>query len=258
MTWLDDWPTVLAFAAMTAMAAVLLIRLAAVFGWLPFARIAPRLGLGRQRPPRRYVRALFDGYADHYDQHLLVELRYAGANLVSEALNQALRTHPQPIARALDLGCGTGSLGVLLRGRVGHLSGLDLSAEMLDQARRRGVYDALFQGDLLAPLPDRDQGYDLLTAADVLVYVGGLGPLLGLLAGALRPDGLLIFTTEALDRPGFRLLPTGRFAHHPDHVAECAVASGLRLEAQRGATLRYQNEVPVPGHVHTLRRHVEA
>ena len=66
--------------------------------------------------------------------------------------------------------------------------------------------------------------------------------------------GYSIFTTEALPEPGFRLLATGRFAHHPDYVAATAQESGLVLDSQARETLRLQSDHAVSGYVHVLRK----
>ena len=227
-----------------------------IHGHLPLARLGGR----RARAPQDYVEALFDGYADHYDQHLLVELGYAVPNLISAEVGALLGDDPLPLPSALDLGCGTGLLGVLLRSRVEQLVGVDLSREMLQVARRRRVYDALHQGDLLAFL-QRDRGrYALITAADVLVYIGALETLFERVAEHLTEGGRLIFTTEALsadskdDDNGFALQPTGRFAHAPAYIARAAAQAGLRIERQRPCQLRQQRDQPVQGHLYQLAR----
>ena len=50
---------------------------------------------------------------------------------------------------ALDLGCGTGLCGPLVRPMVDRLTGVDLSARMIEKARSLGVYDRLEQGDIV-------------------------------------------------------------------------------------------------------------
>jgi predicted TPR repeat methyltransferase len=42
---------------------------------------------------------------------------------------------------AVDLGCGTGLMGPLLRSHVSVLEGVDLSTAMVEKARERGCYD---------------------------------------------------------------------------------------------------------------------
>jgi predicted TPR repeat methyltransferase len=218
-----------------------------VFGHVPLAR----LGWTRRRgAPREYVRALFDGYAEDYDQHLLRDLRYTAANDVSAAV---ARWCPAPIGHALDLGCGTGILGVLLRPRVEILEGVDLSSGMLAIARSRGIYDALREADLVAYLRATHARCDLITAADVMVYLGDLEAPLDAVRHALRTTGVFVFSTEASEEPGFRGLSSGRFAHHPDYVRERARASDLVVVEQVPTVLRYQKDKPVPGHIHVLR-----
>jgi len=64
-------------------------------------------------------------------------------------------------AKVIDVGCGTGLVGRYLA-EVGFtdVDGLDLSTEMLDQARAKGVYKELFQADLTARIAVPDAAYD--------------------------------------------------------------------------------------------------
>jgi predicted TPR repeat methyltransferase len=229
--------------------------------------LAARWGWRRGKAPAEYVAALFDGYATEYDEHLLVQLRYAAASLVSAELNAHLPAAAMPVGRALDLGCGTGLLGVLLRGRVRHLTGVDLSRAMLRAAGARGCYDELHQGSMEHFLrrcgPRRASGeagdFDLVTAADVLVYCGALDELFRSVARCLAPGGLFLCTTEDLPaglapHAGFRLLASGRFAHAPGYVEACASGAGLRCVARRACVLRLQADAPVDGHLYRLVR----
>ena len=51
--------------------------------------------------------------------------------------------------RCVDLGCGTGLMGPLLRPHTGCLCGVDLSQGMVQKARERGCYDELDVGELV-------------------------------------------------------------------------------------------------------------
>lgn len=79
--------------------------------------------------------------------------------------------------RAVDLGCGTGRTGSWLEShRVQRLDGVDLTPEMLERARRRGVFDQLIVADLC------DSGletgaYDLVTTSLVDEHLRDLRPL---------------------------------------------------------------------------------
>ena len=62
---------------------------------------------------------------------------------------------PAPPARVADIGCGTGSLSVLLAERGHTVLGVDVSPRMLERARtkaeRSGVHVELLLGDAVAP-----------------------------------------------------------------------------------------------------------
>ena len=126
--------------------------------------------------PQAYVARLFDDYAPRFDKHLIKNLGYRAPALIAEALSAV--APGRRFASALDLGCGTGLMGEALQGRIGHLTGVDLSAAMIAKARERGVYDRLVVGDAAAMLGREPPGaFDLIVAADALVYIGDLAPL---------------------------------------------------------------------------------
>jgi SAM-dependent methyltransferase len=70
--------------------------------------------------------------------------------------------------RVLDLACGTGRIGKWLRAQgVATIDGLDLTPAMLAQARARGVYDQLLEGDVRATgLADATYDLALMVLAD--------------------------------------------------------------------------------------------
>ncbi len=80
-------------------------------------------------------------------------------------------------ATMLDLGCGTGLSGAAFRPVVDWMEGVDLSPGMIEQARRKELYDKLDTGDLTESL-DRhmraDARFNLIVAADVFVYCADL------------------------------------------------------------------------------------
>src|SRR5207248_233908 len=129
---------------------------------------------------KRAVAARHDYAAAHAD--LARVLREAGKHdEAAKAAAEAKRiAGAKPIAGVadasldvLDLGCGTGLCGALLRRWARTLVGVDLSPGMLEKARERGCYDRLEQGDLVAvmrTMPARS--FDLIVATDVLIYIG--------------------------------------------------------------------------------------
>lgn len=199
-------------------------------------------------PPPQYVAALFDQYADGFDQHLQQVLHYRVPGLLMDAL--AGRLGPAALD-VIDLGCGTGLCGALLRPYARTLAGVDLSPQMLEQALRRGVYDELVCADIAAALQGRSS--DLLVAADVLVYLGDLQPLLRAARKALRAGGVFAFSVEALDGNGdYVLRSSGRYAHSENYLRALAQAHGFTVDSLAADTLRHDAGNQVAGYIAVL------
>ena len=95
--------------------------------------------------------------------------------------------------RILDVGCGAGPLFAALRDRGAIVTGIDESAGMLEQARRRLGDDADLQmAELGRPLPFADRTFDDVTASLVLHYLEDWGPALRELRRVLTSGGRLI------------------------------------------------------------------
>jgi predicted TPR repeat methyltransferase len=206
------------------------------------------------RAPASYVKELFDLYAARFDEDLGGRLGYRTPALLA-ALVQAAGIAPDGTRRVLDLGCGTGLSGVALKPFAKRLVGLDLAPRMLEEARKRNLYDTLEEADLLAWLPRQRAVFDLVAAADVLNYLGDLAPALAAIAGVLVPGGILAFSIEAGDPGTAYALGAGmRYRHDPAHVARLAAAAGFVELAREDAVLREERDEPVRGVLLVLRR----
>jgi SAM-dependent methyltransferase len=94
------------------------------------------------------------------------------------ALLDELRTvRWDAVARAADLGCGTGRTAAWLRAHgVAAIDGIDLTPEMLEVAGQRGMHDSLREGDV-ADTGLESGAYDLAIASLVDEHLATLGPL---------------------------------------------------------------------------------
>lgn len=210
-------------------------------------------------PDAAYVRALFDRYAERFDKELVEKLDYRGPQLAAAAAARALPGRRD--LRVLDLGCGTGLAGETLRPLASELQGVDLSSGMVAQARKRGVYDGLRVGGLVETLRETPAAWDLLAAADVLMYLGRLEPAFAAAAAALRPGGALVFTVEAMTddeiaQAGAQapfLRASRRYAHAPEYLRAALDAAGLTLLFMDSAVLRMDRRQPVSGWVAAAR-----
>lgn len=216
---------------------------------LALAGAAPMPG----KAPEAYVRQLFDDYAETFDRALVDKLDYRAPALLAEAMARALG--PVTELDVLDAGCGTGLAAPVLRPLAARLDGVDLSAGMVEKARQRGLYDGLAVGELVATLLSRPAAYDLVVAADVLVYLGELEPVMAAAAAALKPGGAFAFTVERTEQAAsYALGPKQRYAHAPAYVRAEAEAAGFRVELMEDAVTRREAGQDVPGLVAVARR----
>jgi predicted TPR repeat methyltransferase len=198
--------------------------------------------------PLGYLQALYDGYAPRFEQSLVGALGYRAPDL----LLHAMRAHAgeRRFATMLDLGCGTGLAGATFRPHCEWLVGVELSSAMLAKARTKGLYDRLVESDISAFLANEAaQGArnELIVAADVLIYVDALAPLVASAARVLAPSGLIAFDVETHDGEGSILRDTLRFAHGAAQVRAALAAAGLRLVSLEAAVSRNEKGAPVPG-----------
>ena len=196
-----------------------------------------------------YVEALFDQYAPRFEEALVGKLGYRVPDLLDDLIQAEMsRFGIGAFERALDLGCGTGLMGEKLRARVAHLEGVDISAAMIAETARKGIYDSLSKAELVATLNSRRADADLVTAADVLIYCGALPPILSALMPALRPGGLVAFSLEAHDGDEELFLrPSLRYAHGIEAARDALVVAGLETLRFETAVLRFDRGAPITG-----------
>jgi predicted TPR repeat methyltransferase len=204
--------------------------------------------VGRDAPasaPQRYVRSLFDDYADTFDEHLVGGLRYEAHRFLIDNLRGV---GPERFGAALDLGCGTGLCGPLVKPAVQRLDGVDLSPLMLDKARALGVYEQLVQGDLVEHLRGTPQSYDLVLAADVFIYVGDLEPVFAGVSRVMSRGGVFCFSAEqAGDEQTFQLTMQQRYAHSERYVRQLAERHGFETVKMLRHAIREDQRAPIAG-----------
>ena len=190
-----------------------------------------------------FVGGVFDGYAARFDTHLTRRLRYVGPSVLADLL----RSIPvQPVARAVDLGCGSGLSGRELRRFAGHLTGVDLSPGMLARARDRKIYDALHEAEIVAWLAQTPSRYGLAMAADVTSYLGDLAPFLGAVVAVLGSGGRLAMTIHEQSEGDFGIIGGETYSHSAGYVGRVARAAGLIIERLERGAMREEKKRPLP------------
>ena len=200
--------------------------------------------------PQAYVQTLFDQYAPRFESSLVDDLGYRGPALLFRAVLSVRSAARKPafFKRAIDLGCGTGLAASAFAKEVDHFIGVDLSPRMIERARTTGLYAELDVADMLQGLRARgDASADLILAADAMVYVADLAPVLAEVARVLTSGGLLAFTTETHDGEGVVIGQGLRYAHAAAYVRAAVESAGLKLSLLEDRSARNEDNAPVPG-----------
>lgn len=156
----------------------------------------------------QYVSELFDNYAPDYEKHGR-KLKHTTPRIIREELAQLYGIDKLEIAMSnvelstcldashteahdcdshnakkynisldvLDIGCGTGLVGYWLKDISKSITGVDLSAEMIKLARKKGVYSSLVTEPIQSYLEKADTSFDVIVASDVFQYIGDLSQL---------------------------------------------------------------------------------
>jgi predicted TPR repeat methyltransferase len=200
--------------------------------------------------PPSYVRAVFDQYAARFDRALVEGLAYKGPAQLRRAVERACSaTGAAPhFSAVLDLGCGTGLGGAAFRDIADHLAGVDLSPNMVAEARKRQIFDRLDVGDIVPYLAEHPpQQFDLVLAADVFAYFASLGTVLKAATRVLREKGFIAFTVETYEGEDVALGEKLRYAHGSAHVRLAAAEAGLTIISLDAVSTRNEAGSPVPG-----------
>ena len=210
------------------------------------------LGVIKNLPtiPPGEVAGLFDAHADQFDEQLVEKLKYD----VPGKIFSLFRGYDQrKDLDILDLGCGTGLMGIQVKPIVKSLVGIDLAQRMLDRAKDRNLYDALVCADIGEFLAGNERKYDLVIAADVFVYIGDLTSIFDLAHQRLNNGVRFIFSIESGDED-YRLQENGRYQQSDDYIRRLSAQFGFTIEEIKKTIIREELDAGVPGSLAILSR----
>jgi len=212
--------------------------------------VAPKIAEARamKAAPRSdagYVRHLFDQFSADYDTRMLGQLGYRAPQILRELADLVMAGRDG--IRILDLGCGTGLSGAAFADLASRLDGVDLSPAMIEKARARNIYDSLVVGDIERQLTQGGRNYDLILAADTLVYLGDLAPLFAGTAHRLKTGGFFLATVERKEGEGYELGPKRRWRHSEAYLRDLAARTGFDVAGLVACAPRHEANVPVEG-----------
>lgn len=200
--------------------------------------------------PPKYVVNLFDWYAQHFDNHLQGHLKYQTPELLCARIASLIARSDLDI---VDLGCGTGLCGPLLKPLARTMTGVDLSPKMLEMARKRGLYDDLVCSDLTDFLLPHTARFDLVVSTDVFIYVGALEAVFKATRKAVRPGSLFAFSFETSEQEDLVLRPTRRYAHSVDYIRRLAGAHNFEVVSLEPSVIREEGGKDMHGFLAVLR-----
>lgn len=222
------------------------------------------MGLGEtpKTAPKAYIAALFDQYADIFELILVDSLGYDVPNLLRTAIET--RFTGRKFAKLLDLGCGTGLIGEAFADLALVKTGVDISANMVEIAAEREIYQQLFTGDIELFLRETagEEQWDIIIAADVLPYIGDVRAFFSLAGQALETGGIFAFSTENLDfvKPhskaakkaagDYAVGPHQRFAHRSAYLGSMLAEAGFKTDFCQNITVRQEQNKPVAGQIY--------
>lgn len=133
-------------------------------------------------------------WAADYDRQMLDQRGYTAPSSIAKILSEQLS---DTRASVLDVGCGTGlTCRLLAESGFSQLDGIDLSQEMIEVARERGIYRNLLQGDVNQPLQLETASYDGVVSSGTFTH-GHVGPgPLDEIFRVLKPGGILACTVH--------------------------------------------------------------
>jgi len=203
--------------------------------------------------PHQFVTNLFDQYSSRFETDLINRLGYR----IPERLRKLFTEHTAPdtrLTRVVDLGCGTGLSGKPFRDIADYLAGIDISNNMLAQARDKEIYNDLFAGDLCDQLQQLPDSYDLFIAADVMIYIGNLEPIFRAVNSKASPGAYFTFSVESTEEQDFILLPTGRYAHASAYISRMAAVFDFTVTAREKVPIRKEGDDWIPGEIYLLQK----
>lgn len=211
-----------------------------------------KMGAVPDKAPQSYIATLFDQHADVFDKVLVDDLGYDVPAMSAHLLKKLGLNN---FERVLDLGCGTGLMGVQLEDISGEMIGVDLSENMIEIAYDREIYESLYVADVEDYLDDNDEErWNLICAGDVLPYLGNIENLIKGIATNLELDGYTIFSTETLPdeefkETGFTIGAHQRYAHKLEYLDEVLSTHGLTIMISEDIVVRLEQGKPIYGHL---------
>jgi len=214
--------------------------------------LAAVTGRTTEAPPQEYIRTIFDHYSPKFERHVVETLEYKIPSLLRQDFDTMVKNDLH-FKNVIDLGCGTGLAGIEFRAMADRLTGIDISPQMVEEAKKKHMYDVLLVGDMIAFLNDTDEEYDMFIATDVFIYSGNLEGIFEAVQKHSSSSAYFLFSTESCAENDYVLRPTGRYAHSRSYVQSLAKEHGFAIEWCQSTGIRKEHGQWIMGDILILK-----
>ena len=212
--------------------------------------LAALTGKTTSTAPQEYVESLFDNYALRFESSLVSNLEYKIPKILTEIIIEDSKTNS--LGSIIDLGCGTGLFGEEIKKFCDSIIGIDLSKRMLDQAKKKNIYNKLIKEDIVTYLSNNYFDFDYFISLDVFIYVGDLSNVFKLIKFRNKKSGKLAFSVEDHDGESFFLERSGRYSHSKTYIEDLCDKFGYRISYFEELDLRKEKNKYISGALYIL------
>jgi predicted TPR repeat methyltransferase len=200
--------------------------------------------------PIEYTRALFNQYALNYDEHTQNTLKLQAPSLLRQAFMPFAHKISPPF-KILDVGCGTGLCAKYFIDISDIITGIDVSENMLLEAKKSNGYKKLYHIDAIEYLSKTTDKYDAIIASDTLVYFAKLEEYFLHSKQVLNIGGYICFSVEALlnSDDNYNLTPTGRYQHSKKYLQQTLNNLNIEILSFEQKVIRQQDDTDIQGFI---------
>lgn len=149
-------------------------------------------------------------------------------------------SRPQSHWRGLDVATGTGHTAFALAPRVASVTAIDLTPEMLDQARKLGtelqISNVQFQVANIHALPFSDGSFELVTCRRAAHHFSNIGKALKEIHRVLTPGGRLVIDDRSVPEDDFvdKTMNELDWLHDESHIRQYRPSEWERMLREHG------------------------
>jgi len=182
------------------------LRMTETLGFCYDRQICNYIAMWKKPTPQQQF---FDRWAKTYEKTIR-DYAYGAPDVIFNAVWPEIKEKSAAVLRLLDLGIGTGETAkpFAATGRM-HITGADLSENMLELCRKAGVADEVMQLDLTRDdFPFQDMSFDAVISGGVFEFLADPEESIREISRVLRFSGIVAVTfetprTKELYPPGF-------------------------------------------------------